>query len=534
MKGRTCADGSGQRKYIPREDAASPTLSLESLMAILLINAYENRKTAIFDVPGAYLHADIPKGKFAVLKIEGVFVDIMCEVNPEYVPHVRMENKNKVLYVQILKALYGMIESALLWYNLYTEVLQKEGFELNPYDRCVANKIINDKQCTIGWYVDDNIISHVDGTVVDGIINKIEGYFPGLAIEKGKSLNFLGMEIEFLCNGKLKLGTVQYLKDMIEELEEILKEYGELLDRTYPHPAAKWLFTIKPDAKALDEAKADVYRSFVAKLICVEKRSRPDIEPTVSFLSTRVKEPTKDDWHKFKRLMCWIKQTVEDVRIIGADNLLEMIVMIDSAHAVHDNMRGHTGGITSFGTGVVDQKSSKQKMNTRSSIETELVGTSEYLPKPVYFELFMSAQGYNPKTILAKDNESEIRMLCNGKKSCTSNSRHVAIKYFWCTDRIEKGNVSVEHCPTEAMLADFMSKPLQGKLFTRFRNVIMGWQHISTLFKPSSPNEERVKEERFVASETLSRETTYAENVRASRAVHIQNDIIAKGGTPTD
>ena len=98
---------------------------------------------------------------------------------------------------------------------------------------------------------------------------------------------------------------------------------------------------------------------------------------------------------------------MEDVRIIGADNLLEMIVMIDSAHAVYDNMRGHTGGITSFGTGVVDQKSSKQKMNTRSSIETELVGTSEYLLKPVYFELFMSAQGYNPKTILAKDNESE-------------------------------------------------------------------------------------------------------------------------------
>ena len=54
-------------------------------------------------------------------------------------------------------------------------------------------------------------------------------------------------------------------------------------------------------------------------------------------------------------------------------------------------------------------------MNTRSSIETELVGTSEYLLKPVYFELFMSAQGYNPKTILAKDNESEIRMLRNGK-----------------------------------------------------------------------------------------------------------------------
>ena len=84
MKGRTCADGSSQRKYVPREEASSPTLSLEALVGILLINAYEERDTAIFDVPGAYLHAKIPDDKFAILKIEGEFVDIMCDVNPEY------------------------------------------------------------------------------------------------------------------------------------------------------------------------------------------------------------------------------------------------------------------------------------------------------------------------------------------------------------------------------------------------------------------------------------------------------------------
>jgi len=148
---------------------------------------------------------------------------------------------------------------------------------------------------------------------------------------------------------------------MIEELEEVLKPYGENLDRDYPHPAAKWLFTVKADTDKLLEENADIYRKFVAKLIWVMKRGRPDVEPTVSFLSTRVKGPDKDDWHKFKRLMCWIKKTKTDVRIIGADDLLNMIVMIDSAHAVHDDMRGHTGGITSYGTGIVDEKSSKQK-----------------------------------------------------------------------------------------------------------------------------------------------------------------------------
>jgi len=92
--------------------------------------------------PGAYLHVKIPDDKFAILKIEGEFVDVMCDVNPEYKDDVRYENGKKVLYVQILMALCGMIESALLWYTLYVEVLHKEGFEINPYDRCVTNKVI--------------------------------------------------------------------------------------------------------------------------------------------------------------------------------------------------------------------------------------------------------------------------------------------------------------------------------------------------------------------------------------------------------
>ena len=148
-----------------------------------------------------------------------------------------------------------------MWYTLFSEVLQKEGFTLNPYDSCVANKVINNKQCTIGWYVDDNILSHVDPKVVDQVLATVEGYFPGLSIERGNKLNFLGMEIDFFEKGKLKIGTVSYLKNMIEELEEILLEYGETLDRQYPHPAAKWLFNKKKQmwytSKRGDEQHAD-------------------------------------------------------------------------------------------------------------------------------------------------------------------------------------------------------------------------------------------------------------------------------------
>ena len=146
-------------------------------MSLFIIFAYEKRATAVFDVPGAYFHADIPDGKFTLLKITGQFVDIVCEVNPEFKQDVRYENGKKVLYVRILKAIYGMIESALLWYELYVTVLLDEGYELNQYDKCVANRIVNGKQCTIGWYVDDNIVGHKDEKVIDDLVDKIDAKF---------------------------------------------------------------------------------------------------------------------------------------------------------------------------------------------------------------------------------------------------------------------------------------------------------------------------------------------------------------------
>ena len=82
LKGRTCADGQPQRCYKTKEDSSSPTISLEALFTILIIDAQEGRDVEIFDVPGSYLNSDMPEDKFVLLKIEGNFVDIMGEVNP--------------------------------------------------------------------------------------------------------------------------------------------------------------------------------------------------------------------------------------------------------------------------------------------------------------------------------------------------------------------------------------------------------------------------------------------------------------------
>ena len=108
------------------------------------------------------------------MKIEGKFVDIMCKVNTELRKFVRYENGKKVLYLQLLKALYGCMESALLWYNLYTSTLHGLGFKLNLYDKCTANRNVEGSQQTLCFYVDDNKISR---RVNEEVILKIEEHF---------------------------------------------------------------------------------------------------------------------------------------------------------------------------------------------------------------------------------------------------------------------------------------------------------------------------------------------------------------------
>ena len=129
IKGRTCADGSGQRKYLKQDESvASPTASLESLFVSLLIDAYEGRDVGTYDVPGAYLHAKLlprENNERILMKLTGKFVDIMCGVNPEHSKNVVIVKGKKVLYLEILRALYGCIESALRWYELYSETLHK-------------------------------------------------------------------------------------------------------------------------------------------------------------------------------------------------------------------------------------------------------------------------------------------------------------------------------------------------------------------------------------------------------------------------
>ena len=162
IKGRGCADGRKQRAYIAKEDSTAPTVSTEAVFLTAVIDALENRDVAVLDVPGAFMQADIDE--LVHVRFTGEMVKMLLQIDEQmYSEYVVTERGEQVMYMELLKALYGTLHAArLFWQKLSKQLIDVWGFVPNKYDDCVVNKVINGSQMTVVWHMDDLKVSHVD------------------------------------------------------------------------------------------------------------------------------------------------------------------------------------------------------------------------------------------------------------------------------------------------------------------------------------------------------------------------------------
>ena len=367
-----------------------------------------------------------------------------------------------------------MLEASMLWYKKLRGDLEEQGFEFNPYDGCIANRMKNGKQHTIRFHVDDLLSSHMDPKVNDEFLEWLKekyGNIKPVKATRGKVHKYLGMTLDFRKKGKLKIRMDDYIKRMLEEFP-IKFEKGQIAVT----PAGVDLLSAGK-GKKLDDNFREIFHTFIAKGLFVSKRARLDIAPTISVLSTRVQEPTEYDWKKLVRLMKYLNGTRKMHLTLSANNLRTVKWYVDASFAVHPDFRSHTGGVMTMGEGAMQIVSKKQKLNSRSTTEAELIGVDDAATQILWTRLFMEAQGYPiDKNILYQDNKSSILLETNGRDSAGKRSRAINIRYFFMTDQVKKGNVTIEYCPTDKMWGDYMSKPLQGQKFLDFRSLIQGEQ----------------------------------------------------------
>ncbi|KAG7373061.1 reverse transcriptase RNA-dependent DNA polymerase [Nitzschia inconspicua] len=361
------------------------------------------------------------------LKLDGTILEILLRMEPSYCQFVTYERGKKVLYTQLDKVLYGALQSALLfWKKLTAYVVDTLGFEINPFDACVANKVIKGKQCTIVWYVDDLKLSHEDPAVVEDIFAKLQAEFgkeAPLTVTRGKVHNYLGMRIDYSVDGKVQFTMPSVVNDIITQLPALLATGPSMT------PAANHLFKVNQSADKLSQSDLDLLHRMTTQLLYLCKRARPDLQTAVAFLTTRVVAPDCDGIKKFGRC----------------------------------------------------------KINTRNSTEAELLRVNDAMSIILWTRHFLEAQGYTMKeNVIYQDNESAILLEKNGRQSSTKRTRHLEVRYFFVTDNVHRGKLSIEYCPTGDMIADYFTKPLQG---SQFRKILKQILNIDDVLIDSSPQE---------------------------------------------
>jgi hypothetical protein len=223
-------------------------------------------------------------------------------------------------------------------------------------------------------------------------------------------------------------------------------------------PATADLFTIS-DSPLLPRDRSDTFHSCVARLLYLAKRIWPDMLTAISFLSSLVQAPTEADEKKLTRLLKYLNATADCPIVLSFDPSAQVIAYIDASYAVHGDFRSHSGVYITIGSGSIFCRSSKQKLNTKSSTEAELVALSDGLTQVLWTRNYLLAQGFAcPPAVVYQDNMSTMELAIKGRP-CSGCTRHIHTRYFWIHDRIASLEVIVEYCPTE-ILADILIKPL--------------------------------------------------------------------------
>ena len=253
IKGRGCADGCKQRAYITKEQSTSPTISTEAVFLTAMVDAWENRKVAVLDVPGAFMQVDMDE--LIHVCFRGEMVDKLLEIDHAlYSSYITEEQGEKVIYVELLKALYGTLQAAwLFWEKLQAKLVNEWVFVPNRYDSCVVNKQVNNKQLTVAWHVDDLTVSHEEEKVLGEFIGMMEQEFgqdAPLSITCGPIQEYLGLD--FSEKGRVVVKMSNYVKSM-------LNDAPSSMDGKAATPAAGHLFKVNKENPKLDKARKELF-----------------------------------------------------------------------------------------------------------------------------------------------------------------------------------------------------------------------------------------------------------------------------------
>ena len=218
-------------------------------------------------------------------------------------------------------------------------------------------------------------------------------------------------------------------------------------------------------------------RTLVAQLLYISIRVRPDILLVVNFLTTKVNKFSEKDKKNVNRELKDLFGTRHlglILRITNNTPDITITTFADASYGVHTNGRSQSGACTTLGIGSIQSLSNKQKLTTKSSCEAELVAASDAASQSLGIRNYLiSRQRTVNPIILGQDNLSTKSILEKGPR-VARRIKHLTVRHFFIHDHVQDGQMEVKYINTNDMIADILTKSLQGEHFIRLRGQLLG------------------------------------------------------------
>lgn len=276
-------------------------MSIDTLNVSIAVDCFEGRDVATADIEGAYLIVNMEDQEVYVV-LDPILTSLIISLQPDL---EELVDEDGCLHALLGRALYGCIQSAKLFFEHLSSTFRGIGFVGNAYDPCIMNKVVNGTQVTVTIYVDDVKISSKDSNLVTEVLKELTKVYKTLSVKRGPVIEYLGIDVDYSVKGQARLSMEKMTKNIVNEYNF---DNGDVKGAN--SPSTNQLFhqaTSEDLSKSLDDIGAANFHSLVAKLLYLAKRTRPDILTTVSYLTTRVRDPTRDDEKKLERLMKYLR-----------------------------------------------------------------------------------------------------------------------------------------------------------------------------------------------------------------------------------
>ncbi|CAI7748631.1 unnamed protein product [Closterium sp. NIES-53] len=458
FKARWVVRGFDQEHGRDFTETFAPVSRHTSLRILLAIAAMKKKKLRQIDVANAFLYAPVD-------------AEIYVEL-----PHGSHGEPNQVC--QLLKSMYGIKQAPRLWQQYLHARLIRIGFKQLPHDQGMYRLSKDEDYILLIVYVDDLLYIGSTDTVATWFEGELER---DLSLTVSSTVTqYLGLNIEEGENA-IYLNAAKYA-------DTIAKRFA-LTPTTISTP---YRYTAGNDKRSSTLLKSASIRSYQRKLGCLlfaAVTCRPDLSYSASQLATYIKKPEIEHLAELDRALHYFVSTptIGLTYYKNATTPAELVGYVDADHAGDsDNRRSRTGYIYRLESiGPISWQSSKQELIALSSAEAEYIALCSATKEGLYLrELLEEAKlAELPSFTLFCDNQSAIRIA--NKSGFANRTKHIALRYFFVKDEIEKRRLKLSYCPTSEMAADYLTKKL-GKSKFEYCMLLTRQSHVTCSDTPEA------------------------------------------------